>query len=336
MPTNQPNPALRHSVPERTTARPDAASSLSPGGNLPPIATLLAAAERPRVDAAGEGCYRTLHRDSLDDVVRDLKCRDVHAVLVSVNCAATQPAGVATMVREFPRVPAVALLSELDPRTPHVVLALGQCGIRRLVDVRQPTGWRELRGVLMADSDGQQRGLLGQLRLDLAGVPEDCWRFFHAIFTGPTRVTNVRELSRGFGVLPSTMMSRFFRAGVPAPKRYLATARLVRAARLFENDGFSIANVANHLEYSSPQSFGRHVRTLLHMTAGDFRHRYDGASMFAQFRAELVLPYGDALRGLRPLTAPPGWVTVTSPPREGLRHAARGGLTEQAPGPRPP
>jgi hypothetical protein len=79
---------------------------------------------------------------------------------------------------------------------------------------------------------------------------------------------------------------------------------------LFENSGFSIANVANHLDYSSPQSFGRHVRTLLHMTAGDFRHRYDGAAMFERFREELVLPYIDVLRELRPLTAPPGWAGV--------------------------
>ena len=40
-------------------------------------------------------------------------------------------------------------------------------------------------------------------------------------------------------------MSRFFRANLPAPKRYLALARLVRAAHLFENHGFSIANVSN-------------------------------------------------------------------------------------------
>jgi hypothetical protein len=84
-------------------------------------------------------------------------------------------------------------------------------------------------------------------------------------------------------------------------------ARLVRAARLFENAGFSVANVANHLDYSSPQSFGRHVRTLLNMTAGEFRHRYDGTGMFERFRADLVLPYLPALRTLRPLTAPPGW-----------------------------
>lgn len=275
---------------------------------LPPIATLLTPEERLRVDAAGEGCYRTLHRESVDDVIRDLKSRQVQAVLVSVSCASKYTSRVASLVREFPRIPAVALLSEFELRTPHTVLALGQCGIKRLVDVRQAAGWRELRATLMADAGGAgHRSILGQLTIDLTGVPADCWHFFETIFTCSPRLGNVRLLARHLEVTPSTLMSRFFRAGVPTPKRYLATARLVRAARLFENAGFSIANVANHLDYSSPQSFGRHVRTLLHITAGEFRERYDCASMFARFRMDLIVPYVDGLRVLRPLTAPAGW-----------------------------
>ena len=292
--------------------------------NLPPITTLLTADERPRVDAAGEGCYQALHRDTVEDVVHDLKSRPVHAVLVSVSCAGPLATRVASLVREFPRVPAVALLSDFERRTPHAVLALGQSGIRRLVDVRQPAGWRELRGALMADTgDRGQRGILGQLSVDLAGAPEDCWRFFETLFLCPPRITNVRTLARHLDVLPSTLMSRFFRAGLPAPKRYLAMARLVRAARLFENAGFSIANVAYHLEFSSPQSFGRHVRTFLHITAGDFRHRYDGLGMFERFRQELVLPYLTPLRELRPLTAPPGWVAARGPHRRSRGLAPR-------------
>ncbi len=75
----------------------------------------------------------------------------------------------------------------------------------------------------------------------------------------------------------------------------------MRAARLFENPGFSVANVANHLDYSSPQSFGRHVRMLMHMTAVQFREQYDGEGMLDFFRRELVLPHVEQLRALRPL-----------------------------------
>jgi AraC-like DNA-binding protein len=288
-----------------------------PTAQLPPIATLLTPEERLRVDAAGEGYYRTLHRESVDDVIHDLKAQQVYAVLVSVSCASKCTARVASLVREFPRIPAVALLSEFELRTPHAVLALGQWGIRRLVDVRQAAGWRELRGTLKADTgDLGQRPILAQLAIDLAGVPNDCWQFFETIFTCSPRLGNVRLLARHLDVTASTLMSRFFRAGVPTPKRYLAMAHLVRAARLFENSGFSIANVANHLDYSSPQSFGRHVRTLLHITAGEFRQRYDCASMFTRFRADLITPYVDGLHILRPLTAPAGWAAGRSSTRQ--------------------
>ena len=275
---------------------------------LPPIATLLTPEERLRVDAAGEGYYRALHRETVDDVIRDLKAQQIRAVLVSVSCAIKCTSRVASLVREFPRIPAVALLSEFEVRTPQAVLTLGHCGIKRLVDVRHAAGWRELRGTLMADTgDAGQRSVLGQLAIDLAGVSADCWQFFETIFTCSPRLGNVRLLAHHLDVTASTLMSRFFRAGVPTPKRYLAMARLVRAARIFENSGFSIANVANHLDYSSPQSFGRHVRTLLDITAGEFRERYDCAAMFARFRTDLVIPYVDELHALRPLTAPAGW-----------------------------
>ena len=69
---------------------------------------------------------------------------------------------------------------------------------------------------------------------DLASAPEGCRRFFAALFAAPPEVGTVRALAQVMGVLPTTLMSRFFRARLPAPKRYLAMARLVYAARLLE------------------------------------------------------------------------------------------------------
>jgi AraC-like DNA-binding protein len=278
---------------------------------LTAVATVLTPAERLRVDAAGEGLYRAIHRDTVDDVIRDLKERRAGAVLVSVaRCSDSHAAArIATVVREFPRVPAVVLLTQFESDSARAVLALGRCGISQLVDVRQPTGWRELRTALMADRGDEIRRLaLGQLALDLAGAPEDCWTFFTSLFDSVNAVSTVRALARQLAVLPSTLMSRFFRAGLPAPKRYLAFARLVRAARLFENPGLSIANVANYLDYSSPQSFGRHVRTLIGTTALEFRRRYDGEGMLHCFREQLVLPHVTTLRQFRPLIVQPGWL----------------------------
>lgn len=273
------------------------------------VATMLLPSERLRVDAAGEGLYRALHRDSVEEVVRDLREQHVKAVVLSVACCHQDDAPIlARLVREFPRIPAVALLSQVEPTTPGAVLTLGQSGIRTLVDVRQPSGWRELREVLASErSSDIDRLALGQLSIDLVNAPADCWQFFELLFTPSVRIPTIRALAARLHVVPSTLMSRFFRARLPAPKRYLAYARLVRAARVFENPGLSIANVANHLEYSSPQSFGRHVRTMLGLTALEFRRRYDGEGMLQRFREELILPYLGTLRRFSPLAAVPTW-----------------------------
>lgn len=280
--------------------------------SLPPIpvSTILTPNERIRVDAAAQGLYSALHRESLDEVLADLRERRAGAVLLSVaRYGAQSSARMAAMVREFPRVPAMALLTETQYTTPQSALALGQLGVRILIDARQPSGWQTLREILTAErASDLQRTALGYLNADLNGAPLDCWRFFELLFSYSPRVHTVRQLSRQLCILPSTLMSRFFRAHLPPPKRYLALARLIRAARLFENPGLSVASVANYLDYSSPQSFGRHVRTVMQMSPVAFRERYDGAGMLQYFREELVLPYVVILRGFRPAATYPSWI----------------------------
>lgn len=276
-----------------------------------PVSTMLTPSERARVDAAAEGLYSALHRESLDEVLADLRQRRAAAVLVSIaKYGLHSSARMAAMVREFPRVPAMALLTETQYTTPQSLLALGQLGVRILIDARQPSGWQTLRDILAAErSNDLQRTALGHLSADLVGAPNDCWRFFELLFSHSPQVHTIRQLSQHLCILPSTLMSRFFRAHLPPPKRYLALARLIRAARLFENPGLSIASVANYLDYSSPQSFGRHIRTMMKMSPVTFRERYDGGGMLQLFREELILPYVGILRVFRPAVTYPGWVT---------------------------
>lgn len=278
---------------------------------LMPVTTILTPGERQRVDAAAEGLYSALHRESFDEVLADLRERRAGAVLISIARYGLQSsARMAAMVREFPRVPAMALLTETYYSTPQNLLSLGQLGVRILIDARQPSGWQALRDILAAErSNDLQRTALGQLSADLSGAPADCWRFFELLFSNTPQIHTVRQLARQMNILPSTLMSRFFRAHLPPPKKYLSTARLIRAAKLFENPGLSIASVANYLDYSSPQSFGRHVRTVMKMSPVIFRETYDGVGMLQFFRNELVLPHVEILRAFRPAVTSPGWIT---------------------------
>jgi AraC-like DNA-binding protein len=286
-------------------------SLTKPGLPPMPVSTMLTPSERACVDAAAEGLYSALHRESLDEVLADLRERRAAAVLVSTaRYGLHSSARMAAMVREFPRVPAMALLTETQYTTPQSLLALGQLGVRILIDARQPSGWQALRDILAAErSNDLQRTVLGHLSADLAGAPNDCWRFFELLFSYSPQVHTIRQLSRQLCILPSTLMSRFFRAHLPPPKRYLALARLIRAARLFENPGLSVASVANYLDYSSPQSFGRHIRAMMKISPVTFREQYDGAGMLQFFREELILPYVEILRVFRPAATYPSWIT---------------------------
>ena len=292
------------------------------------VVTVLTPHERTRVDAAGEGCYTALHRDSLDEALQDLRLCRAQAVLVSVaRCNGRAASSVARLVREFPAVQAVAIWCESNADSAHAVLALGQQGVQSLVDVRDPSGWRTLRQLFSSrQSDSIERRAVAQLAELLTVAPEDCRRFLDSCFTAPARVGTVRQLAKRLGVSASTLMSRFYRAGLPAPKRYLSLARLVRAAALFENPGLSITQVSNSLEYSSPQSFGRHIHTMLGISAVTFRRHFDGARMLDRFVDDLITPHLHTLRTFTPLVVLPTYAKLaTGSPRSAPPSAPRSG-----------
>src|ERR1700754_2874071 len=88
---------------------PDETASMPQTPPVPrplPVATMLTPTERLRVDAAGMGSYLAFHRDTVAELVDDLKSNRVSAILVSLTrCDPQSRAGVAALVREFPRVP---------------------------------------------------------------------------------------------------------------------------------------------------------------------------------------------------------------------------------------
>lgn len=270
--------------------------------STPAVSTLLLATERTRIDAAGHGMYTAVHRTSIKEIVDDLRHQRAAAVMLSLGRydADTHPT-VARMVREFPSIPTVAVLSSMDDQAAQHALQLGQCGVRTVIDTRRAQGWQELRTLLQAQRHKDiRRRALAAVEREVGIFHDDGHLFFETLFLRSTAVTTTRQIARTLGVKASSLMSRFFRLRLPSPKRYLSFTRLMIAAQLFENPGLSIANVANDLDYSSPQSFGRHVRTYLDLTARQFRDTYDSDGMLEVFLDQLIRPYRSVLATLSP------------------------------------
>ena len=271
------------------------------------VAAVLEPAERSRVEAAGQGCFRILHGGSLEEAIRQVRRAPVDAVLLSVHrCGEADLPRVAQFVREFPHVPAVALLSRSDQATHDRVLRLGASGVHEVVDVSVPSGWYRLRALMREPNTPVVARVMAGLDPDLREVPPDCRFFFEVVVRRAPDVHTVQVLARVLGVVPSSLMSRFYRSRLPSPKTYLAFARLLHAAYLFRCGGLSIADVANRLDYSSPQSFGRHLRTFLGVTAGEFRRRLPFEAAVDRFRLRLLTPHRDRLLAFHPFGTWPG------------------------------
>lgn len=273
----------------------------------PTVATVLLPVERPRVDAAGNGCFAVVHRDSIPDAVRVVRERPVDAVLVSVHrCVPEQVEVLSHLVREFPGIPTVALVSQHDPGATEMLLRLGASGVRQVVDVTSPTGWSRLRQIVGQPATRAVARIQGRILEALAQAPPDARLFIEALIRLAPETPTVTTLAQRLYVRPSTLMSRFSRAGLPSPKNYLAAIRLLHAAYLFEAGGLSVADVSYRLEYSSPQSFGRHLRAMLGVTAQEFRRRFPFPVALARFVEVMIQPYIRTWQTFHPV-APGSW-----------------------------
>jgi AraC-like DNA-binding protein len=268
------------------------------------VCTVLPPPERARLDAAGNGCFTALHVDSFHDVVNAVRRQRVDALVISVHrCGGVELPAVARFVHEFPAIPAVVLVSRHDSEATEALLRLGATGVRAAVDCTEPGGWRRLRDLLGQPASPATARILARVLPALGDVSGDARLFFEAVTRLAPVLTTVRGLARHLRVGPSTLMSRFYRAGLPSPKSYLAGVRLLHAAYLFQNPGLSVADVAYRLDYSSPQSFSRHLKAMLGITAGEFRKRFPFDVAVSRFVDLLVAPYREALRALQPLNA---------------------------------
>ena len=298
MPVSQA--ASRYSASRRSSPPYSLPVPLPPPAPL--VAAVLAPADRPRLDAASVGCFSVLHRSSVPEAVRAVRERAVDAVVLSVHQCARERADVVDhLVRSFPGVPTVALVLRHDATSSETLLRLGATGVRQVVDVTAPAGWSRLRQLVAEPATRGAARILAPLLAELPDLPQDARFFLELLVRLAPETPAVRSLANRLRVKPSTLMSRFARAGLPSPKNYLAAIRLLYAAQYFEGGGRSVADVAYRLDCSSPQSFGRSLRAMLGITPGEFRRRFPFAKALERFLAQFVAPYGGIWSGFRPL-----------------------------------
>ncbi|MHB1327225.1 MAG: helix-turn-helix transcriptional regulator [Gemmatimonadales bacterium] len=288
------------------------------------VAAVVSAQERASLEAAGVGCFSVVHRPTLPEALRAVRERPVDAIVFSIHdCQGTEVQEIDKLVRRFPDIPTVALLTRQDPNAPEALLRLGATGVRHVVDVTGPAGWSRLRRIVAEPASRAAARITARVLSALPELPMDTRLFLEIMIRVAPTTPVARHLASQTRMRPSTLMSRFQRANLPSPKTYMAAIRLLYAAQYFENEALSVADVAYRLVYSSPQSLGRHLRAMLGITAGEFRRRFTFDSAIDRFVALLIYPFARQWMAFHPLVAgrpgrPPKDAGVRTPRVDGI------------------
>lgn len=265
------------------------------------VATVMEPTSRAKFEAAvGDRC-QAYHANTLRDVIRAVRERPVEAVLVSPTAVRREQLGqLARLVEGFPGIPTFAVLSQHDAHSSQQLLALGALGVRELIDLSEREGWARLRAIVAQPTGRTSADILSRIIPALGEPAPEVRHFFEVLVSFALETSTVRQFCRDLGLQPSTFVSRFHRLHLPSPKRYLASLRLVFAAALLKPPGRSVADVAYRLEFSSPQSFGRHLRNLLGVTAGEFRGRFPFPVALDDYVKRLIIPFRAVFRTFQP------------------------------------
>ncbi len=273
------------------------------------VATVVEPNVRSQVDAAVGEEFTALHTNSMGEALRVVREGPVRAVFVSPGCVEREELPrVANLVDGFPEVPTVAVVSRHDPKSSERLLDLGAFGVRKMVDLNVHGAWSYLRDLVSHPSTPTAARIFRRLLPALGQPTEDCRTIFDALVRLAPGLPTVKMFMARLDINSSTFTSRFHRAELPSPKHYLSSIRLLYAAAFLELPGLSLADVAYRLEYSSPQSFGRHVRTFLGTTATEFRARYPFDTALEDFLERLLVPFQRTFSTFHPLAHGVGYL----------------------------
>src|SRR5207247_9750344 len=117
-------------------------------------------------------------------------------VLSVHSCRGDELPAVARFVREFPAIPAVALVSRHDREVTETLLRLGATGVRTAVDCTEAAGWRRLRDLLGHPASPVAARIPARVVPAPGGAGGDIRLVFAALDAPAPVLSTVRRLAR--------------------------------------------------------------------------------------------------------------------------------------------
>ncbi len=197
---------------------------------------------------------------------------------------------VVRQVRErFPSVP-VVLYFAITPDTSRDVLAFARAGINDLVlrdvdDLRYP-----LRSALAAAADHcSARSIVADLE---SLLPANVLPMVQFCLENGRRAISVEQVAEALNVHRKTLVDRLKGAHLPTPSALISWCRLLIAARLLEDPGRSVEQVALILDFPSGTSMRNMMKRYTGLRPNEIRENGGVRCVLHALKRELAVPAG--------------------------------------------
>lgn len=208
-------------------------------------------------------------------VVLDMRDRDGNSTLGTVR----------VLRASFPSIP-VVLYCAISPDTSRDVLAFARAGVNDLVlrdvdDIRLT-----LRTAMSNAADHcSARTILAELETVIPAAVTPLIRF---CLENGRRALTVEDLAKELNVHRKTLVDRLSQARLPTPSSIISWCRLIVAARLLDDPGRSIEQVALLLDFPSGTSMRNMMKRYTGLRPGEIRENGGVRCVLHAFKSHIA------------------------------------------------
>ena len=243
-----------------------------------------------RLEAAVTGiCELAFAEDwaDLDRLIRELPIEV--AIVDPVREDDVEAAAVERLRAYYPSL-SVVLYMSFAPDLANALLRLGSLGVHSAVFFNHGDTQAELkRAVEEGIRCSVSELILARIFERMDVVSEEASEVadaFREALHNVDRIRTALEWSRFHGASHRSFYRLFQSHGLPTPKTCLLWLRLMYAAKLLEDPGYSLSDVVQRLGYSAPSNFWQHVQDTLGLRASELRYAVGFENLLDRFLTE--------------------------------------------------
>jgi hypothetical protein len=265
------------------------------------VLTVVDSALRSKIDLALGASASPLHLNSVAEASRASRNSYVSTFLISPALVrSADDRFIRDLLSRCATCSIVAMVNEVGSDVASDLLHLGALGVHHVVCIAHPSAWNALREKISSTGNAVTAGLVKAVSASLFDSSAQAQRLFVSMAQRSPYSSTVQHFSNAVGVWPSTLTSRFHRAGIPSLKLYLSMFRLLHVTGVLAENKLSVATASHMLQYSSPQSLSRHVQLTLGMSVRSLRTEVGFRTLLGYVLENLFAPYRNELACFQP------------------------------------